>query len=120
MKGRAYVDWTRGPAWLADQVDDWWAQTKQRIPAELEMAGSAMRAFAVANHPWQNQTGQAERELGYQVRTHGKGFELVFYQGAPHGIWLEVRWAGHWGIIPRTMTTGYPLVMQAVMRAMRG
>jgi hypothetical protein len=40
--------------------------------------------------------------------------------GAPHGVYLENRWAGRWGVIPATMTYGYPLIARAMLNALRG
>lgn len=106
----------------AGQVGDaayaWWQGVEQKLEPALQRVGQDMRAYAQMNHPWTNRTGRAEAELNYNVSREGNAIVLTVYQGAPYGIWLEVRWGGRWGILPETMTANYGRVMAAISAAM--
>lgn len=114
------VTWQGRADVLATNLDDWWGRVESRLPAELERVGAKAVAYAVANHPWTNRTGAAERGLSYEVVPSGDSYTITLYHAAPHGIWLETRWAGRWGILPKAMTSVYGDVMAAVQRAMQG
>lgn len=118
-KASARIEWAPGPETIAEAIGEWVEEGRQRLSGELEGVGSDMRAYAQVAHPWTNRTGQAEAELDYQLEDGGSTVTLTIYQGAPHGIWLEVRWGGRWGILPETIQQGYGQVMAAVARAFR-
>lgn len=117
MPASARLVWSPGVEVIADGIDAWVAQGRARLASELLQVGEEMRAYAQLNHPWTNRTGEAEAELGYAVDDGGDVIELTIYQGAPHGIWLEVKYGGRWGILPETMMQGYGRVLQAVASA---
>jgi hypothetical protein len=117
--GKVRIDWSSSPEQLADQTDDWWLRVEERLAEELERVGQMMVDYARGNHPWTNRSGQAERELHFRVEV-GSSFSLTLAHGAPHGVYLEYRWAGRWGVIPQTMTYGYPLIARALLSALQG
>lgn len=114
------IAWQGGADALAQGVEDYWGRVESRLPAELEIVGRKAVAYAVANHPWTNRTGAAERGLSSEVVQTGDSYVLTLFHQAPHGIWLETRWAGKWGVLPKAMTSVYGDVMAAVQRAMQG
>lgn len=114
------VGWQGGADALAQNVEDYWSRVEARLPQELEAVGRKAVAFAVSNHPWTNRTGEAERGLSYEVIRTGDAILITLFHRAPHGIWLETRWAGKWGVLPKAMTSVYGDVMLAVQRAMGG
>ena len=75
----------------------------ENIDNELEGLASLMEQFAKAHHPWQNQTGDAERTFTVKRKSR---FVIEASHGVPYGIWLEVKWGGRYGIIPDTLDFG--------------
>lgn len=117
---KAELTWHGGTDAMARELDDWWGRFESRLPDELSRVGEKAVAYARANHPWANRTGAAERGLSFRIERNGDDFAITLYHEAPHGIWLETRWAGRWGILPKAMTSVYGDVMAAVGRAMQG
>jgi hypothetical protein len=118
-RGKVQIAWASSPDQLASPLDDWWLRIEERLAEELERVGQQMVAYARGTHPWTNRTGQAEAELHFRLEM-GDGFTLTVAHGAPHGVYLEHRWAGRWGVIPQSLTYGYPLAAQAVRNALKG
>lgn len=118
--GAVGVQWTTSPAKLAGSVEEHWANVERRLERNLRAAAELIRGYAVASHPWTNRTGEAEARLWVKVTRHGDGIALELGHGARHGVHLETRWAGKWGVIPKALTYGYPLAMSAAMDALRG
>lgn len=114
------LGWDGGTDIMANNLDSWWNRVEGRLPMEMEAVGRKAIAFAAANHPWTNRTGEAERGLSYEVVRAGDVVTLTLYHAAPHGIWLETRWAGKWGVLPKAMTSVYGDVLLAAQRAMGG
>jgi hypothetical protein len=118
--GRVRIAWERDPGAVADGLDNWWARVEQNLTHELARVGDQMVAYAQRAHPWTNRTGEAEAGLHSTLEAGGDAFTLTFGHRAPHGVYLEYRWAGRWGIVPETLTIAYPLVMRAVLNALKG
>lgn len=87
----------------------------RKIPAEVDAGAlvavrtmsADMQAYAQANAPWTNRTGDARRTLrgyyGAYGSKGGKAYYAALRHGVPYGIWLEVRFSGRWGIVWRTL-----------------
>lgn len=78
-------------------------------------------AYMKAHHPWTNRTGAAEAGLqasAVQLAEHLIAIYLV--SSAPHGIWLEIKYAGKWGIIPEAMVFAYGRLMQELRAIFAG
>lgn len=99
---------------LGDNVQAGGAIFLSVLEMEMSAVAEEMQAFARANHPWQNQTGEAERT--FTVTVMGR-HTIVAKHGAPHGIWLEFKYGGRWGIIPKTLDYGKGRLTQAYAKA---
>ena len=116
----AGVVWETPPDMLADDLDKWMADLEARLFREVTRAGQDMLNYAIANHPWVNRTGQAEDGLHIKVYQKGATIQVDIAHGAPHGIFLEKRWGGKWGVIPMTISYGAPRVRAAMDSVLRG
>ena len=114
------IDWASPPDALAGNVESYWNRVEAALERELRIAGDQILSYAQSAHPWQNRTGEAEEKLRVEITVGDGTLELALGHGAAHGIYLEKRWAGRWGVIPAALTMGYPLVMRAAMAALRG
>jgi len=120
MDTRIDMVWKAGPDQLAIRLEDYWQMVERRLESELKIVGQLMVLYAQEVHPWKNRTGDAERNLSYELTVSGATFSLVLSHGVDYGIYLERRWAGRWGVIPKATAFAYPLAMRAAQNAMQG
>jgi hypothetical protein len=72
-----------------------------------------------AEHPWQNQTGEAERNLRCRLFDDGQRLRLRASHGVPYGIWLEVAHQGRYQVLQPTVRSQWPLALHAVADAVK-
>jgi hypothetical protein len=117
MSFRARVVWQRDPADLGRAITEYgeklvYSALVQYLEAHAGEIVEQMRREAT----WQDRTGEARRKLSATVETSGAQVTLYLAHGAPHGIFLEVRWGGRYAIVgPTTMRIG-----PEIMRGMSG
>jgi hypothetical protein len=80
-----------------------------------------IQVWMQANAPWQDITGIARNSL-YAVAEQGPQVVAQITIGygyqAPHGLWLELAYAGKWGIIPKTIDYWGPIVWKDIQGMM--
>lgn len=108
--------WTTPPSVLAQRVGDMRSVLRQNVADELDQLAQELKAWADANHPWQNQTGDAER-LFEVVVTYG-GLRLEARHGVYYGKFLEFKHGGKWGVIRPLMNYARGPGKQAMNRAL--
>lgn len=74
----------------------------------------AMEAYAKANAPWQDRTGDAREYLHATVEETGPIGTIVLSHGVPYGIWLEIANGGRYSIVPQTIDLFGPRVMRSL------
>lgn len=84
------------------------------LQGEFDAVAQAMQAFAQSRHPWQNQTGAAERT--FTVRVINRTM-IEARHGVPYGIHLEYKHGGRYGIIPATLDVGKVMLRQSYAKA---
>lgn len=114
------IIWMDTPAELADLLDKHWDRTEKFLTDEFNRAGIDVQSYAKRNHPWTNRTFQAENEFFVKTYWEGTTLRMDIAQGAPHGVFLEYRWGGKWGIIPLSMNYGGARIRAAMNAVMRG
>lgn len=74
------------------------------LTAVFERQASVSTSFMRENATWTDRTGNARNGL-HAVAVHSGGgtHELVLAHSVPYGIWLEVRFAGRYAIISRSV-----------------
>lgn len=79
------------------------------LSSKMNEAAKEIQSFAMANHPWQNQTGAAERTLTAGAVDGGR---IVYLQhGVFYGIYLETMQGGRYSVLPNAMGSyGLPLI----------
>lgn len=117
MAGPVKFTWVVPPSVLGKDCD----RRAEAIPREMSFA---MQVFAAdisadmkANHPWENQTGEAEAGL-YAMATGGSNPSIVAGGKAPHQIFLELgtRFMAPRAIIGPTLKAYHPKVRTEMNR----
>lgn len=109
VRGRFAGGW--GFAWvgltgISNNIQDLNTQVHRRVRDAAESLKDEMVAYAKANAPWQNPTGDARAELqGAVVWEDDDHFTIFLGHGSNihYGVWLEVRWGGKFAIIVPTI-----------------
>lgn len=110
---QAGVQWTVEPIVLGQAFAALGARLVEAVEHDVaEPFAKDLETFAKANHPWQNRTGAAERELKGSVTSDAKQVVITLAHGVDYGVWLEVRWAGKYAIILPTLESNYGELMQ--------
>lgn len=110
----AFIEWD---IYLSDELRRGSNQFFRALQDELAAVAKSMQAFAQANHPWQNQTGDAERL--FTVRSIGN-YTIEARHGVFYGVFLEYCNGGRYGVMPITMRFGVDEVVRGITRAWRG
>lgn len=108
-RGRFASGW--GFAWqgleaVGREIDAMDERLHQNLERKVLQLAEDMVNWAKENHPWQNNTGNAERGLQAQVVWSDKDHFTIFLGHGPdvfYGIWLEVRWGGRYAILQPTV-----------------
>lgn len=103
----------------AEKIVDWADRTTDDIDRTMHEIAQEMVAYAQANHPWQNRTGDAEAGLQTQVIRQGPTNWTILLGHGPdikYGLWLEVRWGGKYAIILPTLQYFAPRLGDASVR----
>lgn len=75
-----------------------------RVAAALNSLAPEIRDYMRTSHPWQNQTGDAERGLDAYVEEALSGLiALVLAHGVSYGVYLETKFGGRDAIIIPTL-----------------
>lgn len=101
-------------------------EVNDAVASELALIAEDMEGFAKAAAPWKDQTGDARAGLtGYSgvYGTADQGPGVVnHYAAVRHGVdygkWLEVRFAGRWGIVQRTLEVFTPRIRERIEAAL--
>lgn len=97
-----------------------------QLPTKVDkmVAGVVERYIGVSegymksNAPWHDRTGNARQSL-HAVAVHAPGtHSLILAHGMPYGIWLEVRWAGRYAIIMKSVYTNGEAMMALLDRGL--
>jgi len=119
MAALASISWTIPPEALARGVGDY---VERLLTAVVDLAtffAARMEAAAKATATWTDRTGNARQGLtGRAVKTAAGVIIYLFHQ-ATYGIWLEVKNAGRFAVILRTMEAEYGALMSAIKGLMR-
>ncbi len=112
--------WEVSPTVLADALESHWQRTVDGLVQAFSRSAMDILAFARVNHPWRNRTGAAESGLNVVVEVSGDTLALHLAHAAPHGIWLETRWGGRWGVLDSALRFGVGRVMADMQNIMGG
>lgn len=101
-------------------IEQGFRKGRERFLIEIEynlgIAAARIKSFAQSNHPWENQTGDAERL--FNVEMVGGYQKMEMGHGVPYGKYIEGMQGGRFGVIPMAFTYGKPIVNEAMQRAL--
>jgi hypothetical protein len=101
---RARIDWSKSPHDLGKAVVKYGHDLVfEGLVDYLKQKGPAIVAQMQREAPWTDRTGQARRELRYEVDLQGTTATLYLITGAPHGQYLELRWGGRYAVVSPTI-----------------
>lgn len=80
----------------------------------MKTQAKRVEAYAKANAPWEDRTGDAREGLTATAEVEDEGFVINLFHTVEYGIWLEIRWGGTYAIIEPTIEEMGPRVMSAL------
>jgi hypothetical protein len=111
--------WHVPPSALARGIGDY---AERMLAAVFDLAqyfAARIEAFAKQNAPWTDQTGNARQGLTARAFRDAAAVTIVLFHAMAYGVFLEVKNAGRYSIILRTLETHYSPYMQAIGRLLR-
>ena len=88
------------------------------VTAATEYHGTRGEALMRRTATWRDRTGNARSGLVARVTHSPKVHTITFAHSVPYGIWLEVRWAGRYAVIGKSVRTEGAAVMKTLNKAM--
>lgn len=79
-----------------------------------ENGAQKMEAYAKANRPWKDRTGDARRRLKGSWKKVQNGYEIKISHGVSYGVWLEFKNERRYAILkPTVEKVGYGEILPA-------
>lgn len=88
------------------------------IVAAVEYHATRGEAYMRINAKWKDRTSNARNSLNTSTIHSGSSHSIVFAHGMPYGIWLEVRFAGRYAIIGRSVNATGAALMGTLNKGM--
>ena len=85
----------------------------------LEEQAQIIEQRMKSEHRWQNQTGEAERNLRCRVYDNGTTLRVQAAHGVPYGIYLEHAHQGAYAVLQPTVRSQWPTALKAVANAVK-
>lgn len=73
------------------------------VAGVIDYSSDKAKGYMKTNAPWKDRSGNARQTLNSHAEHTSEYHEIHMYGGMPYQIWLEVRWAGRWGIIGKAV-----------------
>jgi len=115
----ATIVWQVPPEALARNVGDYVQRMLSAVHDLATFFAARIEAAAKASATWTDRTGNARQGLtGKAVKT-ATGVILYLFHSAVYGVWLEVKNAGRFAVILRSLEAHYSPLMDAIRRLLR-
>ncbi len=95
----ARIDWSKTPHDLGQRIIKYGRDLTPAMVAFLRDEAPKIAEQMQHEASWTDRTGQARRELRTEVEVQGERATLYLITGAPHGMYLELRWGGRYAIV---------------------
>lgn len=114
----AGIVWKQGqsPRDLAMRIEKQYGVDKH-VAAAAALAASfepRLKAYAKANAPWTDRTGNARQTLFSVTDVEKERVTLYLSHRVDYGKWLELCNAGRYAIVMKTLEAHYPMVAAAM------
>jgi hypothetical protein len=94
----------RGVNEITINVRRWGADCQRAVVEIMNYFAPLLEAYAKRNAPWSDRTGNARQSLHTLLEELGTDIVTLYLShGVQYGIYLEVRWAGRYAILWRTI-----------------
>lgn len=107
--------------WVGDRdvmrgMDLYARKVRQVLRQIADYWGGVLEAYAKANAPWEDQTGNARQALHAFVEEVSRDESVIIYlsHGVDYGLWLEIRFAGRYAIIWPTIEEHIPQIRSMI------
>lgn len=122
MRGSFSIKWKTPPATLATRVDQYGENLQVAVQRLADFFATRIEAYARANAPWQNRTGNARAGLRSFAQTTATRVVVYLLHTVSYGVFLErgTRFAAPRPIIVPTLEAHYAPFMAAVRRLIGG
>lgn len=94
-------------------------ELQQAIQIVGDLVGRQMKAYAQANAPWTDRTGNARQGIQSEVTVNGDQLEIILKHTVDYGIWLELAMQRRYKILEESVQQGMPTLMREVGRLIR-
>ena len=100
---------------LRDYATRFHAIARNALEEQAQITEQRMKTEAL----WQDQTGNARRELRCRVFDNGTVLRFQAAHGVPYGLFLEHAHMGKYAILQRTVRSQWPVALKAVAAAVK-
>lgn len=101
---RPRISWSRSPEDLGKAVIEYGrALVFDALVDYLDKKGDEIVAQMIREASWTDRTGEARDRLTGAIEVDGTRVILYLITGAPHGVYLELRWGGRYAIVSPTI-----------------
>ncbi len=114
------LQWQIPPSVLANNVDNYAERLLDAVFGLAQLFQARLESFAKANAGWTDRTGNARQGLTSLAVKEATGVVLYLFHAATYGIWLEVKNAGRYAIILRTLEAHYQPFIAAIKQLIGG
>jgi hypothetical protein len=119
MAAPVTIHWTVPPSVLGKNIGDYAERVLSAVFDLAQMFAARIEAYAKANAPWTDRTGNARQGLTGRAFKTATAVTIVLFHSAAYGIWLEVANAGRFSIILKALEQSYQPYMRAIEGLMR-
>ena len=113
------LHWTIPPERLAQNVGGYVERLLNAVYDLATFFATRLETYAKQNAPWTDRTGNARQGLTARAVKTATAVTLYLFHSATYGIWLEVKNAGRFAIILKTLEAHYGAYMAAIQGLLR-
>ena len=106
--------WNVSPDVLARNVESYGQRLLKAVQALGQVFAQKIASYAKANAPWTDRTGNARQGLTGLCVASATGIVIYLFHSMSYGIWLEVKNAGRFAIILKSLEANYGPLMAAI------
>ena len=114
------VVWQTRPIVLAGNVERYGERVIQALHLLADHFAAILEAAAKANAPWTDRTSAARQGLTGLAVKAATGVTIYLFGSVDYQIYLELKHAGRYAVIMRTMEEQYGAIMGAARKLVGG